>query len=183
MMKRIIIVCVVVLGLGLFGGAAFAQQGMQQQAQGEWFCPWCGQQAGQPGQGMMRGFSRKGPCMQGHGMMYGQQCPRMMQHGYGMGPGMMHRGYGACPRMGRGMMHHGWTGGGYPSAQVERMQPMSKSKVRLLLEEYAAANPNLKVGEIEEKDEIYQGRIETKDGSLVEKILVDKETGWMKRSY
>jgi hypothetical protein len=81
------------------------------------------------------------------------------------------------------MMHHGGAGGGYPSAQVERMQPMSKSKVRLLLEEYAAANPNLKVGAIEEKGEIFQGRIETKDGSLVEKILVDKETGWMKRSY
>jgi hypothetical protein len=135
------------------------------------------------GQGMMHGAGRMAPCMQGHGMMYGQQCPKMMQHGYGMGRGMMHGGYGSCPRMGRGMMHHGWKGDRSPSAQAKRMQPVSKNKVRLLLQEYVAANPNLKVGEIEEKDEVYQGRIETKDGSLVEKILVDKDTGWMKKSY
>jgi len=190
-MKRLMMVCAVVLALALYGGAALGQQGMQQQGggqgqaqgQGGWFCPWCGQQSGQMGPGMMRGRGQMGPGMQGRGMMHGPQGQGMMHHGYGMGRGMMHRGYGPGQQMGPGMMHHGWGRGQYPSAQGEQMQVMSKGKVRMLLEEYVAANPNLKVGEIEEQEELYMGRIETKDGSLVERILVDKETGWMKKAY
>jgi len=26
-------------------------------------------------------------------------------------------------------------------------------------------------------------RVETKDGSLVEKLLINKQTGWMKKAY
>ena len=44
-------------------------------------------------------------------------------------------------------------------------------------------NPNLKLGKIEEKDNGYQINIVTKEGSLVDKILVDKNTGWMRSAY
>ena len=44
-------------------------------------------------------------------------------------------------------------------------------------------NPNLKLGKIEEKGNNYQVNIETKEGSLVDKLLVDKNTGWMRSAY
>ena len=48
---------------------------------------------------------------------------------------------------------------------------------------YVAGNPNLKIGDVREKDEVFEARVETQDGSLVEKLLIDKQTGWMKRAY
>jgi hypothetical protein len=44
-------------------------------------------------------------------------------------------------------------------------------------------NPNLKVGEIEDKGYVFEAEILTKDNSLVDKILVDKRTGWMRSIY
>jgi len=63
------------------------------------------------------------------------------------------------------------------------MEPLSQSKAKQLAEDYVAGNPNLKIGDVSEKDEVFEARIETKDGSLVEKLLIDKQTGWMKRAY
>ena len=63
------------------------------------------------------------------------------------------------------------------------MKPMNKEQVNQLTEHYVAANPNLKVGDIVEKDDTYVSDIATKNGSLVEKIIVDKKTGFMKRSF
>ncbi len=40
-------------------------------------------------------------------------------------------------------------------------------------------NPNLKLGEVTETPNTVEGKIVTKDGSLVEKIVVDKATGRM----
>ena len=40
-------------------------------------------------------------------------------------------------------------------------------------------NPNLKLGKITEQDEVFEVEIVTKDGSQVDKLLVDKSTGWM----
>ena len=44
-------------------------------------------------------------------------------------------------------------------------------------------NPNLKLGKIEEKDNGFEVDIVTKNNSLVDKILVDKNTGWMRSAY
>jgi len=44
-------------------------------------------------------------------------------------------------------------------------------------------NPNLKLGEIEDKGNAFEAEIQTKDGSLVDRILVDKYTGWMRSVY
>ncbi len=51
-----------------------------------------------------------------------------------------------------------------------------------MLEQYLSArhNPNLKLGEITDKGTLFEAPITTKDGSLVEKIQVDKNTGWFR---
>ena len=44
-------------------------------------------------------------------------------------------------------------------------------------------NPNLKPGDIEEKERYFVVDILTNDGSLVDKMQVDKETGMMRSIY
>ncbi|MFP3869584.1 MAG: hypothetical protein ACLFVT_01715, partial [Syntrophobacteria bacterium] len=58
----------------------------------------------------------------------------------------------------------------------------AKSEVKLLLENYLrnTGNPNLKLGDIAEKEAFYEAEILTKDGSLVDKIQVHKYTGWFR---
>jgi hypothetical protein len=53
------------------------------------------------------------------------------------------------------------------------------------LENYVQStrNPNLKLGKITDKDQYFEAEIVTKDNSLVDKILVDKQTGWMRSIY
>jgi len=81
--------------------------------------------------------------------------------------------------MGPGMRGDQWGRGQYgPSGQPQQMEPLSKNEARNLAEDYVAGNPNLKIGDLSEMDEVYEARIETQDGSLVEKLLIDKQTGW-----
>ena len=93
--------------------------------------------------------------------------PGMMGPGYGMGPGMMGPGYGYGPQ--------------YQQPQ----KPLEKSDVETMMKNYLASvrNPNLKLGKIEEKDSGFEVDIVTKNNSLVDKILVDKNTGWMRSAY
>lgn len=141
------------------GGSEGMQQGsdMQQRAASEeeagWFCPWCGSSGGDAG--------RMGPGMR-------------QDSGMRQGRGMMHQGRG---------MHHGWSRGQCPRSKTQQMAPMGQDEAQTLMKNYVSANPNLKIGEIEEEDDVYVGEIVTKDGSLVEKLVVDKKTGWMKRDY
>jgi hypothetical protein len=86
-------------------------------------------------------------------------------HGYGMGPGMMGQGYG-------------------PQYQQER-KPLTEKDVKAMVENYlqSTRNPNLKPGKITEKDYYFEAEIVTKNDSLVDKIIVDKQTGWMRSVY
>jgi hypothetical protein len=178
-MKRLFIAASV-LAFVIAGGVVLAQQqgsGPDQryspQGQG-WFCPWCGQ-TGAQGQGMgpgMMGQGYRGQGMhRGQGMMYGGQ--------QGMNQG--------CPYYQQGMQQ-GWGRGQYGpqgGQQQQPAQPLQADQARQLAENYVAGNPNLKVGEVTENDEqgAFAATIVTQDGSLVEKLLIDKETGWMKRQY
>jgi hypothetical protein len=119
----------------------------------------------------------------GYGMGPGMMGPG---YGYGMGPGMMGRGYG----MGPGMMGPGYGYGygmgpqyGQPyGRQYQQQKPIDKKEAKALLENYLASarNPNLKLGKIEDKGEAFVGEIVTaKGGALVDKIAIDKNTGWM----
>lgn len=61
-------------------------------------------------------------------------------------------------------------------------QPVSKQQARQMLDNYVSSrnNPNLRVGEITDKGDLFEATIVTKEGSLVERIHVDKNTGWFR---
>lgn len=170
-----------IAGLALYAAAASAQMG---------------------GPGMTGGY---GPGQGGYCPRYGQyEDPRgsydtgrgMMGGGYGMGSGMMGRGYGR----GRGMMGQGYVmgpgimdqGDGYygprsgygPQSQLPE-EPLTREEATQQVEEYlmSTRNPNLEVGEIQEKGNNFEADIVTKDGSLVDKLLVNKDTGRIRSAY
>ena len=109
-----------------------------------------------------------------------------MGYGYGMGPGMMGGYSGYC--MGPGMMGYGYgpQHGPQYAPQYQRPQkPLNENQAKELVENYlqATRNPNLKLGKIVDKGNAFEANIVTKDGSLVNKVLVDKNTGWMQSAY
>jgi hypothetical protein len=172
-MKRLFLVCIAVMVIGLFSGLAISQEQEgspetppkpQQEIQkpgpeGEWMCPWCGRKA-HMGSGMTK--THEGGPMK-HGMMQGK-----MHEGGQMGHGMMHQGKEKYRSHMKGKGH---------------MRPTNKNEVKMLLNHYVSGNPNLKVGKITEKDEAFVANIVTRDNSMVEKVIVDKKTGWMKKEY
>jgi len=114
-----------------------------------------------------------------------QMGPGMMG-GYGMGPGMMGRG------MGLGMMNPGYGMGsgmtccpGYGPQYQQSQKPLEEKDAKAILENYlrSTRNPNLKLGKIEDKGNVFEGEILTKNDSLVDKILVDKNTGLIRSVY
>ena len=110
-----------------------------------------------------------------------------MGPGYGMGPGMMGRGWsGYCN--GPGMMGYGYGpqyGPQYAPQYQRPQKPLNENQAKEMVENYlqSTRNPNLKLGKIEDKGYAFEANIVTKDGSLVNKVLVDKNTGWMQSAY
>jgi hypothetical protein len=139
-----------------------------------------------PGYGM-------GPGMMGYGYGGYGMGPGMMGYGYGgygMGPGMMAGpGYG-CYGMGPWMMPHYGMGYGYgygygPQYQ-EREKPLTEDDAKTMVENYlkSTKNPNLKLGKTKNEEHYFEVHIVTKkNDALVDKILVDKSTGWMHSIY
>jgi hypothetical protein len=159
------------MGYGMRGPGYGMGPGMMGDDDGDWNCPYDGRSMG-PGRGygtMGRGYGM------GSGMMTGR--------GYGMGPKMMGRGYGMGPGYGRGQgsmgiaPEQGETG----SASGRLETPLEEDGARSVVENYlqSTRNPNLKLGKITEQDDAFEAEIVTKDGSLVDKLLVEKSTGWM----
>lgn len=62
-------------------------------------------------------------------------------------------------------------------------QPLSADQARAMVEQHISGNPNLKVGTVTPKDDAYEVDIITKEGSLVDKIQVNKQTGWFRSVY
>jgi hypothetical protein len=167
MKNTILIACMV--GLMVFSGSTIV----------------CAQPMG-PGYGYGMGPGMMGGGYGGYGMGPGMMGPG---YGYGMGPGMMGGGYGGYG-MGPGMMGPGYGYGygpqsGYGRQYQQPQKPLDKEQVQQLVDNYlkSTRNPNLKIGKIEEKGNGYEVDIETKGGSLVDKLLVDKDTGWMRSVY
>ncbi len=164
-MKKTLSITVVMVFLLTGAGFVFAgmhQQGdMGQQTQSSpqdegWFCPVCGSQGyGGMHSGMMGMGGRPSMGMGGH-------------HYMGMGPGMMQQG---------------WSRSGCPRDKAGNMAPIEKDEAKMLMKNYVAANPNLKIGKITEKDDMFVGEVVTKDGSLVENLEVDKNSCMMRRSF
>ena len=114
-----------------------------------------------------------------------------------MNSGMMRSGM-----MGGGMMGSGGTGSGmdnnsgmmgserYSDSQYgpdyrQQQNPLREDDARSILENYlrSKGNPNLKLGQIKDKGKAFEGEIVTRDDSLVDKILVDKNTGSLRSVY
>ncbi len=151
------------------------------------------------GRGFMGHHGMMGPGMMGYPMMGpgGGMGPGMMgSRGYGGGrnyrmePGMMGPGY----EMGPGMMSPGWRGRGMGPARREPgsgRQPLQERRqleekdVRSIVENYirSTRNPNLELGKIKDAGNVFEAEIVTKDKSLVDKVIVDKNTGWMRSAY
>ncbi len=144
--------------------------GMMGNDDGDRNCPYDGRSMG-PG----RGYGMMG---RGYGMGSG-----MMGRGSGMGPGMMGRGYGMGSGYGRGpgSMGRAPEQGGTGTGGGRLETPLKEDGARTVVENYlqATRNPNLKLGKITEQGDAFEAEIVTKDGSLVDKLLVEKSTGWM----
>ncbi|MFW6372515.1 MAG: hypothetical protein ACOC3W_02350 [Thermodesulfobacteriota bacterium] len=150
-------------GGGYDQGRAYPNQGME-----DGVCPYCGREMGRGrprGYGMGRGMGR------GMGMMNrGQGRGMMMQRGQGRGQGMMRQ-------RGRGR--------NYGSYYDQQQLPLEKEEARGIVENYleSSRNPNLRVGDVEDQGDTFQADIVTKDGSLVDQLLINKDTGWMRSVY
>jgi hypothetical protein len=106
----------------------------------------------------------------------------MMGPGYGMGSGMMGSGAGqgmSGPR--EGYQNNPQNGSQYKEFQ----KPLGPKEARAILEDYLKSkrNPNLKLGKIKDDGYAFEAEIVTKNNSLVDKILVDKNTGGMRSAY
>lgn len=62
---------------------------------------------------------------------------------------------------------------------------LDEKDAKAILENYSQStrNSNLKLGKIEDKGNAFVAEIQTKDGSLVDKFLVDKNSGWIRSVY
>ncbi len=106
--------------------------------------------------------------------------------GYGV---MGHWGYG---HMG-GMAGHGMMGSDYcPMIQgckryygTGEMGKVTEKDAQKIAQDYLShlGNPYLKQGKLVEKDSEFEIQIVTKDNSLVEKLLIDKQSGWTRVVY
>ena len=112
-----------------------------------------------------------GPGMLGQGMGPGYGMGQGMGPGYGMRQGM-------GPMMGGGMRGQGMG----PGMMQPLRQDLTVADVQHMMEHRLAwqGNPNVKVGTVEEKDDdTIVAEIITQDGSLVQRLEVDRHTGWM----
>jgi len=104
-----------------------------------------------------------------------------------MGPGMM--GYGMMGQGGYGMMGQGMgprAGQPYGPRYQGNQKKLAEKDAKEILENYlkATRNPNLKLGKIEDKGNAFEGTVVTKrEGALVDKIAIDKNTGRMRSVY
>jgi hypothetical protein len=186
MNKGILFSALLVAGILFCSAAAYAQYtgpgygmgpGYGPPSGEEWnYCPYWGRSTPGWGYGM-------GPGMMGRGY-YGMG-PGMMGPGYyGMGPGMMGPGYYG---MGPGMMGPGYAYAPpyYAPPSQEPEKPLGKDEAKTMVENYlkSTRNPNLKLGKIEDKGDYFQAEIVTKEGSLVNKLDIDKDTGYMQSAY
>ena len=100
----------------------------------------------------------------GRGMMGGYG-------GYGMGPGMMGDYYG--------------TGRGYGRQYPSRGKTIDAKEAAAMMNDYlkSSRNPNLKLGKIKDTGNAFEAEILTKKNDLVDRVHIDKATGYIKSAY
>lgn len=82
-----------------------------------------------------------------------------------------------CGRMGQGMGR-----GMGPAARLNAGKPLSEDQAKLLLQNYVDSRnvAGLKLGEIADKGNLFEAVITNSGGVPVEKVQVDKKTGWFR---
>ncbi|MCK9195782.1 MAG: hypothetical protein M0P16_02240 [Syntrophales bacterium] len=112
-----------------------------------------------------------------------------MGHGYGYsrGPGMM-GGHGSSYGMGPGMMggNYGYgMGRGYGRQYQSTGKPINAKEAEAMMKDYlkSSKNPNLKLGKIKDIGNGFEVEILTKKNALVDKVIIDKETGYIRSAY
>lgn len=139
-----------------------------------------------------QGFAMGGQTGQGAPAGQNVQSPSAtVQAGGGMmGGGQATGGMMMCPCM--QMMMGGRMGGGMMGAQMNQpsaAQPISSPRTKEQAKERAEqhlnslGNPNLKVGEARETAASYEIDVVTKENSLVNRLIIDKQTGELKAQY
>ncbi len=102
--------------------------------------------------------------------------------GYEMGPGMMR--YGGYPDDGSGP---GFLGQCYGNEGQYRQNQsyLDRKGAERVFEDYLNSrhNPNLKLGEVKDEGSVFEADLLTKDNSLVDKLIVNKNTGQMRSAY
>lgn len=85
-----------------------------------------------------------------------------------------------CPWMGGGCGYHHMMGGKAFFNRGEK--PLTKAQVEQLVSDYYIEdNSNLKIGGVADKGDFYDATVVTKkEGALVQRIHVDKKTGWFR---
>jgi hypothetical protein len=105
--------------------------------------------------------------------------------GYGPGYGPGRGGYGGG--MGPGMMwgYRGGYGPQYPPQYRSGGKPIDIKEAKSMMKDYlkSSRNPNLKLGKIRDIGNAFEAEILTKKNSLVDKIIIDKQTGWIRSAY
>lgn len=79
------------------------------------------------------------------------------------------------------MERTGWHSMGFSVAGLTLTKEQAAQVAEAHLQ--ALGNPNLKLGALREFEGNYEASIVTKEGSLAEKLLVDKRTGWVGSVY
>ncbi len=105
--------------------------------------------------------------------------------GWGMGRGMMGR-YGSDYGMGYGMMgdYYG-TGRGYGRQYPSSGKAIDAKEAEAMMNDYlkSSRNPNLKLGKIKDVGGAFEAEILTKKNDLVDRVHIDKTTGYIKSAY
>lgn len=119
-----------------------------------------------------------------HALRMGGYGPGMMGR-YGRGYGMM-GGYGSGYGMGPGMMgdHYG-MGRGYGRQYLSNGKAIDAKEAEAMMKDYlkSSRNPNLKLGKIQDKGNAFEAEILTKKNDLVDRVHIDKATGYIRSVY
>ncbi len=93
-------------------------------------------------------------------------------------------GGGPAPQGQKGGWYCPWMGSQTGPPVAKPGQPLTADQAKAMVEQQISGNPNLKAGKVTEKDGTYEVDIVTKkEGSLVDKIQVNKQTGWFRSGY
>ncbi|MGD8613519.1 MAG: hypothetical protein PVI93_21050, partial [Desulfobacterales bacterium] len=102
--------------------------------------------------------------------------------GFDMEPGMMHYGGYQAHGMGSSMM------GPHEENSLQRNKNRAytdKNAAERIFDDYLNSkhNPNLKLGKIKDEGSFFEADLLSRNNSLVDKLIVDKNTGRMRSAY